>query len=159
MAWPDLSSLPADPATLSPNSLREFYENQRAVFLDLVSELGNDPGGSTTVQARIETLEAPIAMSTKTTSYTLALVDAFTVVEMNSASAQNITVPPNASVAFVTNTIIEVCRIGAGTVTLVAGAGVTLRSPDGALNLRVQWSSASLRKRATNEWVIAGDLA
>lgn len=98
--------------------------------------------------------------STKTGSYTLVLSDSGEVIEMNSASATTVTVPPNATVAFPVGTIVEVYRMGAGTVTLVAGAGVTLTVPSGSpLTLRVQGSTAGLRKRATNEWVVSGDIA
>lgn len=161
MAWPDLTAVPGDPSTLSPNTLREMYENVRNVFLDLVAELGNDPGGASTVQARIAALEASdlaITHSTKTTSYVLALVDANTIVEMNSASATTVTVPPNSSVAFPVGTVIGVDRLGAGTVSFVQGSGVTIRSPNSMLGLRVQYSGGSLRKRATDEWVLGGDL-
>lgn len=98
-----------------------------------------------------------ITQSTKTANYTLALVDNGTVVEVNMAGAGTVTVPPNSSVAFPIGTVIEVCRIGAGSVTLVAGSGVTLRNPNSGLALRAQYSTASIRKRATDEWVVSGD--
>lgn len=94
----------------------------------------------------------------QTANYTTVLTDAGKCVEMSNASARTITIPPNASVAYPTDTVIEVCRMGAGTVTLVAGAGVTIDSPDTILTLRSQYSSAAIRKRATNEWVASGDL-
>jgi hypothetical protein len=100
---------------------------------------------------------AGIAASTQTASYTAASTDAGTVVEMNSASALNFTVPPNSSVAYDIGTVIMIFQLGAGQVTLVAGAGVTLDTPS-SLTTRVQYSTASVRKRATNEWVVAGDI-
>lgn len=162
MAWPDLTSLPSDPNSLSPESLREWYENVRTVFLDLVAELGNDPGGSTSVQARIAALEAAdatIAHTTKTTNYTFALVDANTIVESNLGTGLTFTVPPNSSVAFPVGTLIGVGRYGAGSLTIAKGSGVEVRSPGGMLTLRAQYSEASLRKRATDEWWLSGDLA
>lgn len=162
MAWPDLTGLPSNPETLSPNTLREFYENQRAVFLDLVAELGNDPGGSGTVQTRLaahDTALSVVTATVKTAAYTFALVDANTVVESNLGTALTFTVPPNSSVAFPIGTLIEVHRYGAGSLTIAAGAGVTIRVPTGSpLTLRVQYSSATLRKRATDEWILSGDL-
>lgn len=95
-------------------------------------------------------------ISSQTASYTLALTDFGKVVELNSASAVNLTVPPNSTVAFPVGTTVEVCQVGAGVVTVVQGAGVTVRTP-GTLILRAQWSSVALRKRATDEWVLAGD--
>ena len=97
--------------------------------------------------------------STQTASYTLVLADAGTAVDMNSASAVNLTVPPNSSVAFPVGTVIEVFQYGAGQVTIVAGAGVTLRSPSALVKTAVQYASVTLRKRATDEWTLEGDLA
>jgi hypothetical protein len=98
-----------------------------------------------------------VAITSQTTSYTLVLGDGGKAVEMNSASALNLTVPPNSAVAFPVGTVIETAQIGAGQVTLVPGSGVTLRSPNG-LRTRAQYSSVSLRKKATDEWVVAGDV-
>jgi hypothetical protein len=98
------------------------------------------------------------AISTKTGAYTFALVDVGTVVEGNSASSLDFTVPPNSSVAFAVGSVLEVRQIGAGQVTIVPGSGVTLRTPS-SLTTRTAWSSVSLHKRATNEWVVAGDTA
>lgn len=102
---------------------------------------------------------ATIPANLQTAAYTLVLADLGKVVELNSASAVTLTVPSNASVAFAIGTVIEVCQIGAGQVTIAAAGGVTLRSPSGKLKIAGQYSSASLRKRATNEWVVAGDLS
>lgn len=115
-----------------------------------------------TVQTQLGTI-ATLALVTATvqagTSYTLALADAGTAVECSSASAVTVTVPPNSSVAFPTGTVIELLQYGAGVLTVAAGAGVTIRSANNLLSARTQYSTLSLRKRATNEWVLAGDLA
>lgn len=102
-----------------------------------------------------------VPRSTKTNSYTLALADAGTVIEMNSASPTTVTVPPNSTVAFGTDpdTVIEVARIGAGSVTIVAGSGVTVLSKDSLLVIGNRYGSVVLRKRATNEWILVGDLS
>ena len=91
------------------------------------------------------------------TAYTLALADFGHIIETTSSSAVTVTVPPNASVAFPAGTVVEVCQLGAGQVTVAQGAGVTIRSP-ASLVLRAQFSTVSLRKRATDEWVLAGDV-
>lgn len=88
-------------------------------------------------------------------SKTLALSDRGTKQECNSASAINITVPPNSSVAFPIGTEIDVIRYGAGSVTMVAGAGVTLRTA-GTLAITAQYRALHLYKRATDEWVVIG---
>lgn len=93
------------------------------------------------------------------TSYTLVLNDAGKVIERNSGSANTTTIPPNSSVAFPIGTCIEIWQQGSGTSSVVAGAGVTIRSPSAKLNLNGQYASASLRKRATDEWALEGNLA
>ena len=90
------------------------------------------------------------------TTYTLVLTDAGKVVTLSDASAIALTVPTNASVAFPVGTTITIVQIGAGQVTI--GGTPTLRSADGDLKLRVQYSSATLIKRATDEWYVVGDI-
>lgn len=106
-----------------------------------------------------EELSKVATANTQSASYTLVLADAGKVVEITAATAANVTIPPNSSVAFPVGTVIEVYQHGAGTVSFVAGAGVTIRSRGGVLNVAGQYGSAALRKRATDEWVLIGDLA
>jgi hypothetical protein len=99
-----------------------------------------------------------VEQNTRTGSYTLVLADSGKAVEMNVATANDLTVPPNGSVAFPVGTIIEIVQLGAGQTTIVPGSGVTIRSPGGKMKITGQYSSASLRKRATNEWMLSGDI-
>lgn len=119
---------------------------QRIIALEAGGSGGG--GSSTTVTANPQT----------GTSYTLVLADAGKAVEMNNAAANTVTIPPTSSVAFPVGTVLEVVQVGAGQTTIVAGAGVTLR-PAGTLATRAQWATIGLRQRATNEWVVSGDLA
>jgi len=100
-----------------------------------------------------------VTITSKTADYTLsALTERDSMIEMNSGSATTLTVPPNSSVAYPVGTSIDVLRVGAGAVTVAAGAGVTLNYTPGN-KLRAQWSSATLVKRATDTWVLLGDLS
>ena len=92
------------------------------------------------------------------TTYTLALADSCKVVEMSNVAANTLTVPPNSSVAFAIGTVIEICQTGSGQTTIAPGAGVTLHSANG-LKLTSQYATCSLRKRATNEWIVIGNLS
>jgi hypothetical protein len=98
-----------------------------------------------------------IVTNAQTASYTLVLADQTKLVEMNVASANNLTVPLNSSVAFPVGAQVTILQTGAGQTTLVATGGVTVNATPG-LKLRTQWSSATLIKRATNTWVAIGDL-
>lgn len=101
---------------------------------------------------------ADISTSAQTASYTLVLADKNKIVEMNVAGANTLTVPPNASVAFPVGSQIQVLQTGAGQCTITAGAGVTVNGTPG-LKVRAQWSYVTLIKRATDTWVVVGDLS
>ena len=90
-------------------------------------------------------------------SNTLALGDALNLVRVNYATSCTLTVPPNSSVAFPLYTCIPIKQHGAGQLTLVAGAGVTLNTP-WSLIARAQHSIFSVFQESTNVWTVAGDM-
>jgi hypothetical protein len=98
------------------------------------------------------------SIDTKTESYTLAVADAGKVIEMNVASANDLTIPLNDSVAIPVGSTIDIIQYGEGQTTIVATSGVTIRSKEGNLKLTGQYSGATLYKRGTDEWVVVGDL-
>lgn len=103
---------------------------------------------------------ALVAINAQTgTSYTLVLADAGKMVTMTNASENTLTIPPNSSVAFPVGTVINFASGGAGQTTIAAGAGVTIGSADSKLKLRVQYSSGSAIKIATDTWILVGDLS
>jgi hypothetical protein len=91
------------------------------------------------------------------TTYTLVLGDAGKIVEIGNASAITLTVPTNADVAYPIGTQITILQTGAGQITVSGPSGGTLNATPGT-KLRAQWSSATLLKRATDTWVLIGDL-
>jgi hypothetical protein len=99
-----------------------------------------------------------VVTNRQTASYTLVLSDADKLVEMNVGSANNLTIPLNSSVAFLTGTQILLAQYGAGQTTIVATSGVTVRSNGGKLKLNVQYSGATLIKIDTDEWYLFGDI-
>lgn len=96
------------------------------------------------------------------TSYNLLLSDQGYIVEMSNSSANSVTIPPNSSVAFPIGTQVTVIQTGTGQTSITSGAGVTINcTPQSVANtatLRAQWSSVQLIKRATNTWIVIGDL-
>lgn len=100
-----------------------------------------------------------ITTNRQTASYTLVLSDADKLVEMNVATANNLTIPLNSSVAFSIGTQILLAQYGAGQTTIVATSGVTIRSNGGKLKLNAQYSGATLIKIASDEWYLFGDIA
>lgn len=102
---------------------------------------------------------ADVTIDTKTANYTLALTDKNKFIEMNLAGANTVSVPTN-SVAFPIGSQIHITQYGAGKTQVVAvtPGTTTIRSTPGAY-LRAQYSSATLIKRATEEWYLVGDLS
>jgi len=110
--------------------------------------------GTGTPQAGFRSVQNP---QTGTT-YTLVLTDLSKLVELNNASSITLTVPSNSSVAFAVGDRIDLLQTGAGQVTVAGSGGVTVNGTPG-LKLRTQWSAATLIKRATDTWVLVGDLS
>jgi nitrogen fixation protein len=104
---------------------------------------------------------APINITTNqqaVTSYTLALTDAYKLIEINSGLAATVTIPTNTLVPFPTGTQILISGISGGVITIAGAVGVTIYSSGGKTKLVAQYSIATLIKRSTNEWYLAGDL-
>ncbi len=119
--------------------------------------------GSTSVQAALAELDGELSAeaalrylgdatriaNSQTVDYTLVLTDAGKAVEINSATGKNVTVPPNASVAFPLGTLVEVVQVGAGVATLAAGIGVAI---SGDIVTPGRGGSLLLRNVGTNLW-------
>ncbi len=99
-----------------------------------------------------------ITLNATVGAYTLALTDDNRMVEMNNATGTTLTIPLNSSVAFPVGTMITILQTGAGQTTVAGAVGVTVNATPG-LKLRTQYSAATCIKRATNTWVLIGDLA
>jgi hypothetical protein len=98
------------------------------------------------------------SLNKESASYTLLLTDAHNYVEMEVSSANVLTIPTNATVAFPIGTEIRVTQLGTGQTTITPDAGVTLRSISGKDKTTGQYSVATLFKRGLNEWYLFGDI-
>jgi hypothetical protein len=97
-----------------------------------------------------------IIANRQTASYTLVIGDADELIEMNVATANNLTVPAS---VFSAGTQIILSQYGAGQTTIVAGAGMTIRSSGGKLKLTGQYSGATLIFLSGTEAYLFGDIA
>jgi hypothetical protein len=116
----------------------------------------NKPVSTATQTALDAKTNKLITTNRQTASYTLVLADADKLVEMNVGSANNLTVPAS---VFSAGTQILLAQYGAGQTTIVAGAGVTIRSNGGKLKLNVQYSGATLIFLSGTEAYLFGDIA
>jgi hypothetical protein len=94
----------------------------------------------------------PVVGFRETASTTLAYYHVGKTIEMNVASANTVTVPPNSTTAFPVGTVIPILQYGAGSTSVTPGAGVTIRAFGGILTLDGQYSLGRLRKIAADEW-------
>lgn len=80
-------------------------------------------------------------------------------VEFNSASNLTYTVQADAATPFRPGNIIAVKRRGAGTVTLTAGAGVTINTAEAGLVVTQHGLSFLMKDPVANTWTAYGKLA
>lgn len=121
------------------------------------TELGYVSGVTSAIQTQIDTkTNKLITANRQTASYTLVVGDADKLVEMNVASANNLTVPAS---TFSAGTQILLAQYGAGQTTIVAGSGMTIRSNGGKLKLSAQYSGATLVFISGTECYLFGDIS
>lgn len=144
---PELSSAPASPAS----GFHRFYAKTDGKAYSKSS-------GGTEYDLTATGLASVVSFNRQTASYTLVAGDANKMVEMNVATANNLTVPLNSSVPFATGTIIDIVQYGAGQTTIVATGGVTLRSTNNWLKINARYGAVTLVKIATDEWYVFGNL-
>ena len=102
---------------------------------------------------------AMVAINAQTgTTYSVVLSDDGKLITCDNASSIALTIVPNSSVAFGIGTQINVMQLGAGTVTITAGSGVTLRSDGSKLKTNAQYAVATCLKIASDTWVVVGNL-
>lgn len=106
----------------------------------------------------LESRLAGIQCSRKTASYTLDAADSNMCIEMNVASANNLTIPNNATEAIPVGAVIYVTQLGEGPTTIVPGGSVTYHCVNENLTLNGRYSVVRLHKVAINEWYISGDI-
>ena len=114
---------------------------------DLVA---NYPGASLALANRVDqVMQAPTQNAQTGTTYTAALLDAGKTVTLSNAAAVTLTIPAQATVAWVDNTQLNFLNIGAGTVTITPAATVTINGTP--LTLATS-KGGSLVRTASNTW-------
>lgn len=94
------------------------------------------------------------------TSYSLILTDQGGVVTMANASANSVTIPLNATIAFPIGATMLVRWLGTGITSIAAAGGVTIQKKASiGLALSEQYATALLHKVAVNTWAVTGELA
>lgn len=115
----------------------------------------SDPHGDRTYTDGAISTALTARINTQTASYQLTAADGDgrTLVRMNVGTANNLTVPLDATAAIVTGRPITVRQAGAGATTIVAEGGVAL---NGTTTFAAQHDTKTLIKVAANTWDIIG---
>jgi len=142
--------------------VHEYYDGSAWVAIGNVSLTGTQTLTNKTLTSPL--INLGINANTSTT-YTFVLSDNGKLVTSNNASAQTLSIPTNASVAYPIGAQINVAWItGAGQPTISAvTSGTTTVLSTGATStapkLRVANSVASCIKIATDIWLVTGDIS
>jgi len=112
--------------------------------------------GSTLLSSKYAPKDLSVTLNSGT--YILALTDDSRLVDMSGASAQNVVVPRNSSIAFPIGSQVMVAQTGAGQVSFSADTGVTILSYNSQVKLTGLYATASLVKKDTNTWLLGGNL-
>lgn len=136
----------------------------KASGADSDTEWADAPGDDDIAIDDVDGLNAILAtkaslggLNAQTGSYTLGLGDIGGVVEIDSATASSLTIPPSSAVNFVIGSTAKVSRMGDGAVAFVPGPGVTILRP-GNLTISHRYGVVDLYYRGANVWVASGDL-
>jgi hypothetical protein len=116
------------------------------------------PTGSTGPTGAQGVWDTSQTIDVKSDNYTLVLGDAGKLIRCTKATAMTILIPTNATQAYSIGQRVDIMQYGAGQVTVSGDTGVTLRSTP-TNKLRATYSTASIIKIGTDEWVLAGDVA
>jgi len=85
----------------------------------------------------------------------LGLTDAGTFQKVSSSSLVTITIPSDSTVEFPDNPEIAIAKYGTGNVSIVGASGVTVNA-SGITILTEQYTVATIKKIASNEWILVG---
>jgi len=172
-----LTELATTPATTDELYINDGGTSKKITWANLISgtpavtavELGHATdttitrvsAGVLAVEGATLAVEADVEVSTinadTTTALTAALTDRGQTITMSNASANVLTIPANAAVAFDVGTVISVIMLGAGTTSITGDTGVTLNGVSaGSGAMSAQYGGVSLLKTATDTWVASG---
>jgi energy-converting hydrogenase Eha subunit A len=125
-------------------------------------------GSVSTINASLGSIAGTVSnlvtqpFGTVNVNYTLGTADSGKLIKSTSSTAIVVTLPPSGSVNFPIGQRVDFIQTGTGTVTFgtassgTAGTVTILSTP--SLILRTRYSSATIIKTDTNEWVVVGDM-
>lgn len=155
--WAPILSAGATVVKEALDYLQDFVKTLSATVTTLQGTVSGHTTSINTNTAAIATkADKDLAINVQTANYVLALTDRANMVAMDMATANTITIPPAASVAFPTGTQIIISQDGIGQTTIFAGSGVSIVSYGAKFKIAGQWAAVTIVKRGTNTWQVMG---
>lgn len=148
-----------------PNIITSTFTNNPQKIGDLYYRVSNNviyqytlkPGGNQWEQ--VADLGINLSINSQSETYTIGLSDVSRIIEMNSASANILTIPADSTTNFSIGAVIDIVQFGVGQTSIAAAAGVTILSKQSYLKLDGQYARASIYKKSSNLWVLTGQLS
>ena len=116
----------------------------------LPADAGNGPAGRAILDALLGAVKV-----VADAAYTLKAADNGKALLFSSGDPVTVTVPPD----LVTGYQVVIGQIGAGTVTMAEGAGVTINSDGDKRAISARWLTAAVVNYAADTFLLAGSLA
>ena len=150
--------------TLTNKRLTSPKINEDVAVTATATELNYVDGVTSAIQTQLNAKENSLYTFVEVSGTTRTLVastDLTNTIKFTSASAITLTVPADSAdgANWAVGTFTDIFQYGAGQITVVGSAGVTIRSTDSQLKSRVRYSTMTLIKLAANEWLLVGDTA
>lgn len=160
-------SAAATDATSKANSAQSAAESTAAAQTKTAAQISDSSttgravltGTAAQGRTALGASSAALTQNAQAGSYVLAAADVNGSTEIRQTSATGVNLTINADIGAPLNTPVFGKQSGAGAVTFVAGAGVTLRIPNSYTKTAYQWASWSAIQTASNVWEISGLLA
>lgn len=111
--------------------------------------------GSSWVDWRTAT-KLPTVKTVSTSNYDVLATDSDSYIRMTNASANTVTVRPDATEALPSNGQWHIRSVGAGGTTIVAGSGVTINAPEGGTLQLLPKQTVTLKRTGTNTFDLIG---
>ena len=138
-------------ASTSSASLRAFTTQEQSIVTD---------SAAATKVVDVEPIPSDATYSSVTAStYTIASEDLDKLIEVSHATGTTVTIPSDPSDEdFPIGWSVEFRQTGDGRITFQATSPATLVSTESYTKTRLKYSSAMIEKRASNAWILVGDI-
>ena len=122
-------------------------------YVESTDLVANYPATSLSLANKVDTkvdYALPVNAQTGTT-YTFVLADGLRLTTASNAASSTYTIPPQASVVWLDNSVIRLVNYGAGVVTVAGGSGVTVTNAAATL---AQFESVALIRTGSDAWTL-----